>query len=174
LNRILRFLLAAAASAAALPALAGDSATNGAIDEAFGEHAKYEPVIVSLQKAVAAHDAAAVAKLVSYPIRVSVNGRKTTIRDAKAFVARYDAIITPDIAAAVRGPEIRGPVRQLPGRHVRERTGVDQRRLQRPRMQGAGRESHHDPAHRPMSGARPPPLRTRRAGKRRPRFTPPL
>ena len=102
MNRILRFLLAAAASAAALPALAGDSATNGAIDEAFGEHAKFEAVIVSLQKAVAAHDAAAVARLVSYPIRVSVNGRKTTIRDAKAFVARYDAIITPDIAAAVR------------------------------------------------------------------------
>ena len=102
MNRILRFLLAAAASAAALPALAGDSATNGAIDEAFGEHAKYEVVIVSLQKAVAAHDADAVAKLVSYPIRVSVNGRKTTIRDAKAFVAHYDAIIAPDIAAAVR------------------------------------------------------------------------
>ena len=102
MSGIPRALLAAGACAAAFPALADDSAVNGALDQAFGEHAKYEAVIVSLQKAVAAHDAAAVAKLVSYPIRVSVNGRKTTIRDARAFVARYDAIITPDIAAAVR------------------------------------------------------------------------
>ena len=38
----------------------------------------------------------------SYPINVSINGRKTTIRNAKAFVANYDAIMTPDIVATVK------------------------------------------------------------------------
>ena len=79
MRRILR-VLSRTSGACAAPALAfaDESATNGAIDNAFGEHAKYEAVILSLQKAVAAHDSAAVAKLVSYPISVSIKGRKTT------------------------------------------------------------------------------------------------
>jgi hypothetical protein len=87
---------------AASHAFADDSATNGAIDNAFGEHAKYEAVILSFQKAVAAHDSATVARLVSYPISVSINGPKTTVRNAKAFIANYDAIMTPDIVAAIK------------------------------------------------------------------------
>ena len=87
---------------AASPAFADDSATNGAIDNAFGEHARYEAVILSLQKAVAAHDPATVAGLVSYPISVTMHGRKTAIRNAKAFIANYDAIMTPDIVAAIK------------------------------------------------------------------------
>ena len=58
-------------------------------------------MILSFQKAVAAHDSAAVAGLVSYPISVSIKGRETTIRNAKAFIAAYDAIMTPDIVSAV-------------------------------------------------------------------------
>ncbi|MGB7976031.1 MAG: hypothetical protein WCF81_17180 [Roseiarcus sp.] len=58
-------------------------------------------MILSLQKAVAAHDSAAVAGLVIYPISVSIKGRETTIRNAKAFIASYDAIMTPDIVSAV-------------------------------------------------------------------------
>ena len=101
MRALLRALFAVAACAAPALAVADPSATNGAIDQAFGDHAKYEAVILSFQKAVAAHDAAAVAELVSYPIVVSVNGRKSTIQSAKAFIAAYDAIMTPDIVAAV-------------------------------------------------------------------------
>jgi hypothetical protein len=98
----IRPVLLALGVLAASPAFADESATNGGIDQAFGDHAKYEAVILSFQKAVAAHDAAAVAELVGYPISVSINGRKTTIRNAKAFVANYDAIMTPDIVATIK------------------------------------------------------------------------
>jgi hypothetical protein len=87
------FVTVSACAAAAL-AFAEDNATNGAIDQAFGDRAKYEAVILSLQKAVAAHDVTAVADLVRYPISVSINGRKTMIRNAKAFIANYSAIMT--------------------------------------------------------------------------------
>jgi hypothetical protein len=98
---ILYVLVTVSACAAAELAFAEDNATNGAIDQAFGDHAKYQAVILSFQKAVAAHNSAGVAELVSYPISVSVNGRKTTIPNAKAFIANYDAIMTPDIVSTV-------------------------------------------------------------------------
>jgi hypothetical protein len=101
-RRIVRVLSTLCACAAPALSLADESATNGAIDDAFGEHAKYEAVILSLQKAVAAHDVTAVADLVRYPISVSINGRKTMIRNAKAFIANYSAIMTPDIVATVK------------------------------------------------------------------------
>ena len=56
MRRIVRVLSTLCACAAPALALADESATNGAIDDAFGEHAKYEAVILSFQKAVAAHD----------------------------------------------------------------------------------------------------------------------
>jgi hypothetical protein len=102
MRRILRVLFAVGASAAPALAFADDSATNGAIDNAFGEHAKYERVILSLQKAVVAHDSAAVANLVRYPISVSIGGRKTMIQNAKMFLANYGAIMTPDIVSTVK------------------------------------------------------------------------
>src|ERR1700733_2268048 len=99
---ILYVLVTISVCAAAALAFAEDNATNGAINQAFGEHAKYEAVILSFQKAVAEHDSAAVAELVSYPISVAIKGRKTTVSNAKAFVANYDAIMTPDIVATVK------------------------------------------------------------------------
>jgi hypothetical protein len=98
----IRPVLLALGVLAASPAFADGSATNAAIDNAFGDHAKYEAAILSFQKAVAAHDAAAVAELVGYPISVSINGRKTAIRNARAFIANYDAIMTPDIVATIK------------------------------------------------------------------------
>ena len=100
-RRIVRVLSALCACVAPALALADESATNGAIDDAFGEHTKYEAVILSFQEAVATHDSATVAKLVSYPISVSIKGRKTTVSNAKAFIANYDAIMTPDIVSSV-------------------------------------------------------------------------
>jgi hypothetical protein len=82
---ILYVLVAVSACAAAVLAFAEDNATNGAIDQAFGDHAKYQAVILSFQKAVAAHDSAAVAELVSYPISVSANGRKKNHPEREGF-----------------------------------------------------------------------------------------
>lgn len=83
------------------PAGAQSETTNQTIDQQLGDHTKYEAVIKALQTAVAAHDAAGVAELVSYPIGVRVNGKETHIKSAKAFAENYDAIFTPTIAKAV-------------------------------------------------------------------------
>lgn len=82
-------------------ATAQEKTVNQAIDQSLGDHTKYETVIKALQKAVAAHDAAGVAALVSYPIGVKVHGKETNIKSAKVFVDHYDGIMTPSITKAV-------------------------------------------------------------------------
>lgn len=80
---------------------AADKAVDDAIDNALGDHARYRAVFDELQRAVAAKDAAAVASLVDYPLAATVDGKKTKIKDAPAFVAQYEKIVTPAIADAV-------------------------------------------------------------------------
>ncbi|MDX3927210.1 MAG: hypothetical protein QHC90_15585 [Shinella sp.] len=83
------------------PVFGQEKPVNQAIDESLGDHTKYEAAIEALQKAVAAHDKAGVAALVSYPINVKVNGKETSIKSAKAFVEHYDGIMTAGITKAV-------------------------------------------------------------------------
>ncbi len=86
------------------PALAGTAAdVNARIDDVLGHASRYETVIMAFQGAVAADDKADVAAFVRYPIVVSINGRKLTIRSAAQFVQHYDAIMTPDIVEAIKG-----------------------------------------------------------------------
>ena len=77
-------------------------AVNQAIDEALGDHVRYEAVIRQLQQAVAANDAAAVAALVDYPFATVRDGQPLKIADAEAFVRDYDRIMTPPIAEAIK------------------------------------------------------------------------
>ena len=81
----------------------GEAQIDDAIDRLLGDHEQYRQVMKSLQAAVAAHDAAAVAALVGYPIVVTIAGEKVSIADEKAFVAGYDEFMTPAIAAAIAG-----------------------------------------------------------------------
>jgi hypothetical protein len=93
---------ACAALAVLIAAFAADAKTvNQAIDENLGDSARYQPVILAAQKAVAAHQPTAVAALVRYPIGVSIHGRKKIIKTPAEFVANYDAIFTPEIVHAV-------------------------------------------------------------------------
>ena len=87
---------------ASLPAFADDAAMNKAVDAALGDHTAYRTLIDTLQTAIKAHDAAGVAALVAYPIGVTIKGKKITIKTAKDFVAHYEDIVTPAIAAAVQ------------------------------------------------------------------------
>ena len=92
-----------AAPPAAATAIADDpAAVNQAIDEALGDHVRYEAVIRQLQQAVAANDAAAVAALVDYPFATVRDGQPLKIADAEAFVRDYDRIMTPPIAEAIK------------------------------------------------------------------------
>jgi hypothetical protein len=71
------------------------------IDLSIGDHVKVHQLLTQLQQAVAKHDAAAVAALVHYPIKVNPGKKPFTIKNEKAFIKDYDAIITHDIADAI-------------------------------------------------------------------------
>ena len=85
----------------AAPARAQDQTTDQAIDQLLGDHAAYRQLFLQLQQAVAAHDAAAVAGLVAYPITVTHGGHALTVRSPAAFVKAYDRIVTPRIAKVI-------------------------------------------------------------------------
>jgi hypothetical protein len=101
--------LAAAPGAGADPPAApaadtgNEARVDQTIDTVLGDHAAYRAAVDALQKAVAANDAEAVSKLIDYPFTASIDGERTKIADADAFVAQYDRIVTPAIARAIGG-----------------------------------------------------------------------
>lgn len=95
------FVAAAIGVVTLQPVAADEAEVNQSIDDLLGDHTVYQEAIAALQESVEAHDADAVAELVSYPIDVAVDGKKMVIKSPKAFVTNYDAIMTPEIAEAV-------------------------------------------------------------------------
>jgi hypothetical protein len=88
-----------------LPTLAASQTTatehDKSIDISTGDHVKVQQILLALQRAVAKHDVAAVAALIRYPLRVNPGKRPFTVKSPKAFIARYDEIITPDVTSAI-------------------------------------------------------------------------
>ena len=77
------------------------TALDKSIDLSVGNHVKVQQLLTTLQQAVAKHDAATVASLVHYPIKVNPGKKPFTIKNEKAFVKDYDSIITHDIQDAI-------------------------------------------------------------------------
>ena len=100
----LRFVLAMAGALAgsAHRLRAQETSTSETIQSPLGDSTRYREAITAFQKAVKAHDAAGVAALVRYPIKVRIGGSRRTIKTPQTFIAKYDSIITPAIAAAVQ------------------------------------------------------------------------
>jgi len=88
----------------AAPARASDYSVAGIDDPAL-----VTACVAALRQAVSRDDRPAVAVLIAYPIRVTVRGRKRAITTRAAFLARYDAIITPAVRAALL-KEDKGPL----------------------------------------------------------------
>jgi hypothetical protein len=95
-------LLAFASVGVTVRAHAQDRTTGESIQALLGDSTQYREAITAFQKAVKAHDAAGVATLVNYPIKVSIGGSKRTVKSAEAFIAKYHSIMTPTIAAAIQ------------------------------------------------------------------------
>lgn len=93
---------APATEASIAPTGAGDKAIDDAIDTLLGDHAKYQAAIDAYQKAVAAGDKEAVAALIDYPFSATIDGKRTSIKNASGFVENYDKIVTPAIAGVIR------------------------------------------------------------------------
>jgi hypothetical protein len=77
------------------------TALDKSIDLSVGDHAKVQHLLTEFQGAVAKHDAAVVATLVHYPIKVNPGKKPFTIKNEKEFVKDYDRIITHDIEDAI-------------------------------------------------------------------------
>jgi uncharacterized protein YabN with tetrapyrrole methylase and pyrophosphatase domain len=71
--------------------------TNARLDQVFGEHESFGDVFDILYAAVEAGDAATVASLVKYPLRVTIGGDVYEIDSEATFVANYDIMIPPAI-----------------------------------------------------------------------------
>jgi hypothetical protein len=74
---------------------------NKSIDMLVGDHVKVQHLLTDLQQSVASHNAAGVAALVHYPIKVNPGKRPFIVKSPKAFIADYDRIITQDISEAI-------------------------------------------------------------------------
>jgi hypothetical protein len=77
------------------------TALDKSIDLSVGNHVKVQQILTALQQAVAKHDAATVASLVHYPIKVNPGKKPFTVKNEKAFIKDYDGIITHDIQDAI-------------------------------------------------------------------------
>ena len=82
-------------------AQATPTALDKSIDLSVGDHVKVHQILTQLQQAVAQHNAAGVAVLVHYPIKVNPGKKPFTIKNEKEFIKDYDRIITHDIADAI-------------------------------------------------------------------------
>jgi hypothetical protein len=79
--------------------------TNARLDQVFGEHESFGEVFDILYHAGEAGDAATVASLAKYPLRVATNGEEYEIDNEKTFVDNYDTIITPAIREVIVGQD---------------------------------------------------------------------
>ena len=83
------------------PAQTNTTDLDKSLDLTVGDHVKVHQLLNTLQQAVAKHDAATVASLIHYPIKVNPGKHPFTVKDPKAFIKDYDKIITPDISDAI-------------------------------------------------------------------------
>ena len=94
-------LLSAAGAGMAAPTKEHGTDVAATIDSLHGDHVPFRAAFDALQRAVAAHDAAAVAALVRFPIEVNLGRAPVTNASPGQFIAQYDRIVTPAIAAVV-------------------------------------------------------------------------
>lgn len=84
-------------------ARAGNTDTDDWIDNSLvGNHLQYRATFDQLQQGVRGNDPAKVAATVRYPIKVTIKGKRTTIKSAGVFIRRYADIISPDIASVIK------------------------------------------------------------------------
>lgn len=100
LTRLIVLTMLAFIPAAAL-AQSSRADIDKSIDDNVGDHVKFQQFMATLQQAVAKHDAAGVAALVSYPITVNPGKNSLVLRTPQAFIASYDKVVTPPIASVI-------------------------------------------------------------------------
>lgn len=85
----------------ATPAMADEAEVDQKIDELLGDHGVFKSTIADLQERVRTEDSVAFSAFVEYPITVTIDGAKRTIRSAEDFEPLYSEIVTPEIAEVI-------------------------------------------------------------------------
>ncbi len=100
-------LLLTCAFLAAPPAMA-QSAEDvlGQIESLHGDARGFGAAFDRLQQAMADGDAAAVAKLGSYPLTVRANGEVYDVLEAQDLIDNFDSLVMPDTQALVAGQNL--------------------------------------------------------------------
>jgi hypothetical protein len=97
----LKTWLAAAAVVLVLSTMPAFAQSNAQIAGMFGDEAPYIEAFDTLQAAVAADDAEAVAAMIAYPFRVTADGEEYVFDGPEGVVEHYDSIVTDEIRQAV-------------------------------------------------------------------------
>ena len=95
---LLTLLIAAVPLVAESPSAAD---VDKSIQDNVGSPAEFKTLMTTLQKDVAAHNAAGVAALVRYPFGATIAHKARVLRTPTAFVQNYAAIVTPPIAKVI-------------------------------------------------------------------------
>lgn len=99
------FCLAAALSAWSPAAAASDEEIFAQIEALHGNAGSLDPKLMALRAALTNDDAAALAALADYPLRVNANGESYDILSADDLIENYDALITQETKDAVAAME---------------------------------------------------------------------
>ena len=84
-----------------MPALANEAEVDQQIENLLGNADVFRSTIADLQERVANEDTIAVSAFISYPITVTINGKRKKLRQAEDLEPLYDDIFTPEIIEVI-------------------------------------------------------------------------
>ncbi|THV16698.1 hypothetical protein [Rhizobium rhizophilum] len=83
------------------PSSADEADIDQQIEALLGDPQIFRSTIADLQQRVADEDSIAVSAFISYPITVSIDGKRKTLRQAEDLEEYYGDIFTPDIVEVI-------------------------------------------------------------------------
>jgi hypothetical protein len=83
------------------PALADETEVDQQIENLLGNAEVFKATIADLQGRIANEDSIAVSAFIDYPITVTINGKRKTLRQAEDLEPLYYDIFTPEITDVI-------------------------------------------------------------------------
>lgn len=83
------------------PAIADEAEVDQQIENLLGNAEMFKATIADLQTRIANEDSIAVSAFIDYPITVTINGKRKTLRQAEDLEPLYYDIFTPEITEVI-------------------------------------------------------------------------
>ncbi|ATF95485.1 Uncharacterised protein [Cedecea neteri] len=94
-------LLAAMVCWSSLSTATSEQEVNARLDQLFNTHQEYHNFLDNLQTQLISENKVEVAKLISYPIKVNIDGKKIKIKTPQQLIKLYGSIFTPALVKVV-------------------------------------------------------------------------